>query len=118
MPFTDVPLLSASLGLAFAYPPSVGLLGSFASKRGLLRVPSPLPAPDEASDPMLAFRGRGYCALPSSASFGVAVRLGTRPSAEGISVRLVRSSGYGNGPVGGGDVGAPYDAALLEGGTL
>lgn len=56
---------------------------------------------------MLAFLGRGYCALPSSASFGVAVRLGILPSAEGMSVRLVLSSGYGSGPVGGGEVGAP-----------
>lgn len=67
---------------------------------------------------MLALRGRGLCALPSSASVGVAVLLGTLPSADGISCLLVLSSGYGKGPVGGGDVGAPNKAALLEAGTL
>jgi hypothetical protein len=59
IPIAGAPLLSARRGLELAYPPNVGRFGSLASNRGLLLWPSPLPAPEEASDPMLALRGRG-----------------------------------------------------------
>lgn len=118
MPLEGVPLLSANfeLEVAVAYPPRVGRFGSLASKRARLRVPSPLPP--EASELMLAFRCPEFCTLPSSASVGVAVLLGILPPAVGASCLLVLSSGYGKGPVGGGDVGAPKAVALLDGGTL
>lgn len=111
-----VPLLSASLP-AGVWPEAleaeyaeVGLLGSLASNLALL------PAPEDASlAAMLVLLGPAL--RPSSAnSCGVAVRLGGFCD-PGVPARL-RSSGYGNGPVGGGDVGAPYWAADAEGGIL
>ena len=121
---TGVPLLSAILevfcDVGDCPNDAVGLFGSPGSKRALgCRPLAPLPAPDEASDDMLCLFVLGGPALrPSSAiddSCGVAVLLGGFPTAPGVPCLLDRSSGYGSGPLGGGEVGAPYIAAALGG---
>lgn len=130
MLFGRTPRRSASLPDcgegSVAYPPAVGRLGSLASNLALLPLLAELPGPDapeDASDDMLDLRGRtGPPGLYSSPdSCGVAVRLGGFLSAANPAVgcRRARSSGYGRGrgPEGGGEVGAPYKAALLLGGT-
>lgn len=113
--FAAVPRLSANLEEEppnvgeWAYPPIVGLLGSFASNRA--RFPALVLL---FSDDMLSCR-----AWPSPASSCVEpVKLGGflwSCCAPGVPCRRPLSSGYGrgSGPVGGGDCGAPK----LEGGT-
>jgi len=80
----------------------VGLFGSLASKCGLLFPPA-LPVPDEASELILAFLGLKAATRPPSELVGVAVLF----SAPGAACLLLLSSGYGKGPLGGGEVGAP-----------
>ena len=121
--FVAVPLLSANLPPLLdcgdgdcPYPPTVGLCGSPASNLALLLL-CPLLVPDDASeDVMLCLRaldlgGPAACLSSTRLSCGVAVLLGgpLPPNSAGAPLRLCCSS-LGSGPLGGGDVGAPYDA--------
>lgn len=97
----------------YAYPPAVGLFGSLASKCGLRLEDALLPAGEEASELMLAFR----CLGTGSTCTGV-----PRPLTGDDFMPAVlcpgRSSGCGSGLLGGGSGLSNKIAALVEGGML